>query len=364
MNDFAINLKPRSSAPAKKKKAGPPPKIARWLFVCAASVFIMALIGAITRLTESGLSIVEWKPITGALPPLNPAQWDLEFGLYKKSPQFLKVNSGMTLAEFKHIFFWEWLHRLWGRVIVGIIYAVPLCWYWARGKIPGEAKPGFLFILCLGFAQGLMGWLMVRSGLNDQPAVSHYLLAAHLMLAFLIYASMFRLGLAFGIEPERDAGKLTRLRGWVQLTLLLAVTTMTWGAFVAGLRAGLLYNDSFPLMGKYLWPVEGFTVQPPWLAFFAEPATVQFTHRVLAITTFCAILTLGARARAFHPPPRLQRVFTALVVMAFLQVGLGISTLISHVNIILATAHQAGALTVLTLLVWLLHEIPHIPQEK
>jgi cytochrome c oxidase assembly protein subunit 15 len=363
MNDFAINLKPAKKA-KKKNKAGPPPRIARWLFICAASVFLMALIGAITRLTESGLSIVEWKPITGALPPMNPPEWAHEFDLYKKSPQFLKMNSGMTLPEFKHIFFWEWLHRLWGRVIVGIIYAVPLCWYWVQGKIPAAAKPAFLFILGLGFAQGLMGWLMVKSGLNDQPAVSHYLLAAHLMLAFLIYASMFRLGLSFGVKPERDAGKMTSLRAFIQLTLLLAVVTMTWGAFVAGLRAGLLYNDTFPMMGQYPWPMEGFQVQPPWLAFFAEPATVQFTHRVLAITTFCAMLTLAVRARHFHPPQRLRRLFTALAVMAFVQVGLGISTLVSHVNIILATAHQAGALTVLTLLVWLLHEIPHIRQEK
>lgn len=363
MSDFAINL-PRPRKPKKPVKPVPPKDIARWLFICAASVFIMALIGAITRLTESGLSIVEWKPVTGALPPLNPADWAHEFDLYKQSPQFLKVNSGMTLPEFKHIFFWEWLHRLWGRMIVGIIYALPLCWYWLRGGLPAGSKPSFLFILALGFAQGLMGWIMVKSGLKDQPAVSHYLLAAHLMMAFLIYASMFRLGLSFSLDPERDAGKLTRLRGFVQITLLLAVITMIWGAFVAGLRAGLLYNDTFPMMGTYLWPTEGFQVQPPWLAFFAEPATVQFTHRVLAVTTFLAIMTLAGRSRAFNPPPRLRKLFVALALVAFLQVCLGISTLISHVNIIIATTHQAGALTVLTLLVWLLHEIPHFPEEK
>lgn len=363
MNTLAAPVRKRKAAGAQK----PPvrkPRIALWLFICAASVFIMALIGAITRLTESGLSIVEWKPITGALPPLNAADWAHEFDLYKQSPQFLKVNRGMTLPEFQHIFFWEWLHRLWGRMIVGVIYFAPLCWYWARGKIPASAKPAFAFILGLGFFQGLMGWIMVKSGLVDQPAVSHYLLAAHLMLAFLIYASMFRLGLSFALPPERDAGKLTVLRSFVQLTLCIAVTTMVWGAFVAGLRAGHLYNDSFPMMGKYLWPTEGLMYDPRWKAIFAEPATVQFVHRVLAVTTFSAIMILTARARAFHPPPRLRRLFLALFLMAFVQVALGISTLITHVNIAIATTHQAGALTLLTLLVWLLHEIPYVPREK
>jgi cytochrome c oxidase assembly protein subunit 15 len=249
-------------------------------------------------------------------------------------------------------------------MIVVVIYAAPLCWFWLRGQLPAASKPSFLFILALGFGQGLMGWLMVKSGLVDQPAVSHYLLAAHLMLAFLIYASMFRLGLSFGLEPDRDASRVHSVRGFVQLTLFVAVVTMIWGAFVAGLRAGLLYNDTFPMMGKYLWPTEGFEFQPQWKAFFAEPATVQFTHRALALTTFTAIMALSARARAFNPPQRLRKLFTALFLMAFVQVGLGISTLVSHVNMMIATAHQAGALTVLTLLVWLLYEIPYIPQEK
>lgn len=363
MNDFAIKIKPPPK-PKAKKKIVPRTRIARWLFVCAGSVFLMALIGAITRLTESGLSIVEWKPVTGAVPPLNPAEWAKAFDAYKKSPQFLKVNSGMTLPEFQRIFFWEWLHRLWGRVVVGVIYFVPLCWYWLRGALPSAAKPEFAFILLLGLGQGLMGWMMVKSGLVDQPAVSHYLLAAHLMLAFLIYAAMFRLGLSFGLEPERDAGRLTRLRGLVQLALLLAVTTMIWGAFVAGLRAGLLYNDTFPMMGQYPWPLEGFQVNPPVMALFMDPATVQFTHRVLAVGTFCAIMLLFFRAGPFNPPPRLRRLFGALAFMGLAQVGLGISTLLTHVNIIVATLHQAGALVILTLLVWLLHELPHIPEEK
>src|SRR5690606_4558367 len=146
----------------------------------AAAVFAMAIIGAITRLTESGLSIVEWKPVTGALPPLSAVEWEREFDLYKQSPQYRKINAGMSLADFKYIYFWEWLHRLWGRLI-GLVYALPLVWFLLRGRLPRESLSAFFGILFLGFAQGFMGWYMVQSGLVDHPAVSHYRLAAHLM---------------------------------------------------------------------------------------------------------------------------------------------------------------------------------------
>lgn len=336
--------------------------IPAWLFTCAAAVFLMALIGAVTRLTESGLSIVEWKPVTGALPPTTPAAWLHEFALYKKSPQYLKVNHGMTLDEFKNIYFWEWLHRLWGRMI-GLVYFLPFLWFLARKKLPRASLPQFTGILALGFLQGAMGWYMVKSGLVDQPAVSHYRLAAHLMLAFLIYACLFRLGLSFALRPELDAGKLTGIRRAVRGTLALAAVTMTWGAFTAGLRAGLLYN-TFPTMGNHWLPPELFAHNPMWKAFFEEPATVQFTHRILAVLTFASILLLKKKADAFHPPRRLRNLLRALALMACVQVGLGISTLLTGVNIYLATAHQAGAMTLLALLVWLLHEIPCIPYEK
>jgi cytochrome c oxidase assembly protein subunit 15 len=336
--------------------------VAFWLFTCAAAVFLMALVGAVTRLTESGLSIVEWKPVAGAIPPLNDADWQREFALYKHSPQYLKVNRGMTLPEFKNIFFWEWLHRLWGRMI-GIIYFVPFLWFLARRRLPPESMPAFWGILALGFAQGAMGWFMVKSGLVDQPAVSHYRLAAHLMLAFLIYACLFRLGLDFALPPDRDAAKLSPARGMVKGALILAAVTMVWGAFVAGLRAGLLYN-TFPTMDGHWLPPEMMQHVPVWKAFIEEPATVQFAHRVLALATFAKIMITIKRARAFHPPPRLARLFTALFIMACAQVGLGISTLLSGVNIVLATCHQAGALILLTILVWILREIPHIPYAK
>jgi len=336
--------------------------IALWLFACAFAVFLMALVGAVTRLTESGLSIVTWDPVVGALPPLSDADWHREFDNYKTSPQYQKVNRGMTLPEFKKIYFWEWFHRLWGRVI-GLIYALPLAWFWLRRRLPAESKPAFLGVLGLGFAQGVMGWFMVKSGLVDMPAVSHYRLAAHLMLAFLIFACLFRMGLAFSLRPVPDAGRLAPLRGLVKGSIALATLTMVWGAFVAGLDAGLLYN-TFPKMDAHWIPPELMAHQPVWRAFFEEPATVQFTHRILALLTAAKVLFLWSRSRGFNAEGRLPALFTAAALMVLLQAGLGVATLLSHVHIVPATVHQGGAMVLLALLVWLLHDIPDIRQEK
>lgn len=336
--------------------------VAVWLYACAFAVLAMAVIGAVTRLTESGLSIVEWKPITGALPPMDDASWTREFDLYKKSPQYIKVNAGMSLLEFKNIYFWEWLHRLWGRMI-GLIYFVPFVYFWARGRLPRESLPSFAGILALGFLQGFMGWYMVKSGLVDQPAVSHYRLAAHLILAWLIYAALLRTALRFSVRPSRDASALSPLRGRVRGALMMVVITMTWGAFVAGLRAGLLYN-TFPTMNGHWFPPEMMAVTPVWKAFVAEPATVQFTHRVLAVLTLLKIFSVAFRARAFHLPARVQGLITAVVVMALVQVALGISTLLLQVPVALAATHQAGAFILTGLLVALLHDIPVMEWRK
>lgn len=327
-----------------------------WLFICAFSVFMMAMIGAVTRLTESGLSIVEWKPVTGAIPPLNDADWQKEFALYQESPQYQKVNQGMELSEFKKIFFWEWLHRLWGRLI-GVIYALPLAYFWLRGKIPAEKRGAFIGILGLGFLQGAMGWYMVKSGLVDQPAVSHYRLAAHLMLAFIIFACMVRLGLAMGADQPVADARFQRLRKIVRATFAVALLTMTWGAFVAGLDAGMIYN-TFPKMDDHWFPPEMLQHQPLWHAFVAEPATVQFTHRILAILVFIKVLLLVTRARKLDLPGRARQAVAAVGMMIVVQVGLGIATLLSQVNTALATAHQAGAMLLLTSLVWLIFELP------
>ena len=330
--------------------------VSAWLFVTAGAIFLMAVIGAITRLTESGLSMTTWHPLSGAIPPLNHADWMKVFDHYKQSPQYKDINEGMSLAAFKKIFFWEWLHRLWGRTI-GLIYALPLLFFWLRGKLPKGYGWAFIGILVLGGLQGLMGWYMVKSGLVNHPEVSQFRLAAHLMLAFLIYCLCLRLGFLIGIPTAENAAAYAPLRPLVWTALGLTVITMTWGAFTAGLRAGLIYN-TFPMMGQHIWPSEILALHPWWRNFVQNHATVQFTHRVLAITTAVTVLTLFFRSRGFHMPPRTRRVFTFIGLMAIIQPCLGIATLLSHVDIVLATVHQAGAATLLGLLIRALHEVP------
>ncbi len=309
--------------------------IARWLYLCCFMIFMMAVIGAITRLTESGLSITEWKPVSGAMPPLDEAAWQHEFDLYRQSPEFAARHFWMELEDFKKIFFWEWLHRLWGRTI-GLVYALPLLWFWAQKKIPAGYGWPFLGLLALGGLQGFVGWFMVKSGLSDRPDVSHFRLATHLGLALFIYGCT--LWLALGLSPShpvtaRNHGKFLRAHGWTAL-LMLGVT-IVWGAFVAGLDAGMIYN-TFPKMNAGWMPEEPFSGLAPAVA----PAWVQFTHRWLATATGLIILAYAARTRSW-----------ALAGMVVVQIGLGISTLVSQVWLPLAAAHQAGAIVLLSLLI-------------
>lgn len=314
-----------------------------WLLTCAAMVLAMAVIGAITRLTESGLSITEWKPFAGALPPLNAADWAAAFDLYQKTPEYIHKNAGMSLADFKQIFFWEWFHRLWGRLI-GVVFALPLIWMAVRRAVPQGYGWAFLGVLVLGGLQGAMGWYMVQSGLVDRPAVSHYRLAAHLGLAFVIYAVLLRLALDFVTVPRilmpaapREQTAKARLFGLLCIAML--ANTIVWGAFTAGLDAGLIYN-TFPLMGGHLLPQDATFLQPLWMNFVESHAGVQFMHRWLATGTGVLILAYAIRVR-----------HTALAMMVVVQVGLGIATLLSHVQIALAATHQAGAFMLAGLLV-------------
>ncbi|HEU4838428.1 MAG TPA: COX15/CtaA family protein [Micavibrio sp.] len=340
--------------------------IGNWLFFTAFMVFAMAVIGAVTRLTESGLSMVEWKPLIGAIPPLSMAEWDRVFGLYKQTPEFIHKNSWMELTDFQRIFFWEWLHRLWGRVI-GLVFALPLAWFWIKGQIPQGYKGKFLGVLALGGLQGVMGWFMVMSGLVDRPDVSHYRLAAHLLLALVIFCVL--LWLAFDIKalspPGRGLGEgaaaqqamtspsplpspqgerefCQKRHGWISFALL--AVTITWGAFTAGLDGGMLYN-TWPVMDSHWAPPEVFR----HLGFLNEPGGVQFIHRWLAIAAFVAIMSFGWRFKNFP-----------LILMAFLQVGLGIGTVLSQAAIPIAALHQAGAMVLLGLLVKQLHDL-HAP---
>lgn len=325
-----------------------------WLFICAGMVFAMAIIGAITRLTESGLSMTEWRPLIGALPPTSEAEWNRVFDLYRETPEYRFVNAGMTLEEFKTIFFWEWLHRLWGRLI-GLVFAVPFIVLWVSGTIRragrGRQLTWTLFgLLVLGGLQGLMGWVMVQSGLVDRPSVSHYRLAAHLGLAFLIFGLLIWVALSVRDgDRVQNAPESIRRHGWIALALTAA--TVLWGAMVAGLNAGLAYN-SFPLMNGSVLPSEALALTPAWLNAFDNTAMVQFIHRWLAVVTAIVVLGLAFRAGQL---PSCRSLASLLGIAVIVQVGLGITTLLLEVPITVATFHQAGALVVTGVLVALLH---------
>ncbi len=309
-----------------------------WLFFTAAMVFAMAVIGAVTRLTESGLSMVEWKPLIGAIPPLSENEWNRVFGLYKATPEFIHKNSWMGLEDFKRIFFWEWLHRLWGRLI-GLVYALPLAYFWLRGQVRQEQKMKFLGVLLLGGLQGVLGWYMVMSGLVDRPDVSHYRLASHLLLALIIFCAVLWMAFDLG-EREATPGTFCEKRhGWIAFALL--GITITWGAFTAGLDGGMLYN-TWPKMDSHWVPPEVAMA----FGFLNDPGGVQFVHRWLAIIAFAAIVSFGWRMKNFP-----------LILMALAQVGLGIATVLTQVHIHMAATHQAGAMILLGLMIHQLHRL-------
>ncbi len=319
--------------------------IGLWLFSIAAMVFIMVVLGGLTRLTGSGLSMVDWRPVTGWLPPLTLDQWQSVFDLYKQSPQYKDVNFGMSLDEFKNIFWLEFFHRLWGRVI-GLAFGLPLLFFIVKGWV----RKGMVLPLCglflLGGAQGVLGWYMVKSGLVDIPEVSQYRLMAHLGFAFLLYSALIWTGLSFW--QKQDGKKLQPL----PLALWgISFLTILAGALVAGLDAGLTYN-TFPLMDGELVP-EGLLSQAPWyINHFENITTVQFQHRLLAIVTVVLTTLVYFRLKSSN-----LRSVKASLLIVFLQVGLGIATLLLVVPIGLASLHQACGLLVFTALTWLNFEV-------
>ncbi len=323
-----------------------------WLFFCCGFVFCMIIVGAVTRLTESGLSIVEWKPLIGSLPPLNEGAWQKVFELYQQSPEFQKKNFWMELSDFKKIFFWEWFHRLFGRLI-GVFYAVPFLYFLVRKRIPSGYKFKLFGIFLLGGAQGFMGWYMVKSGLVDNPAVSHFRLAAHLSLAFVIYALMFWVALTFKKQEHSGLPNPDRcVFRFGLVALFVLCLTICWGAFTAGLDAGLVYNDSFPKMGDTWVPEEVWLHSSVWMSLIENHAGVQFVHRWLAILTMVVILSFVFYSMS---KGRKDTCFAALGIFVFVQVGLGIVTLLSGVHLHVAVAHQAGAVILLTLIIMCLH---------
>jgi len=322
-------------------------RMAAWLFACCALVFAMIVVGGVTRLTHSGLSIVEWQPIVGALPPLSETQWQETFAKYQQTPEYRLVNHGMGLAEFKGIFWWEYFHRLLGRLI-GVAFLVPLLWFAARRSIPRGHAWKLLGIFVLGGLQGAMGWYMVKSGLVDDPRVSQFRLTAHLGLALAILAAMFWVGLTL-VDPRRAAlssPAQRSARAWALGVAGLVFAMALTGGFVAGIRAGFAYN-TFPLMNGDLVPPEIFVIEPWWRNFFWNMATVQFDHRAIAWVLALVVPVLWWKLRATAGLPSRARSGGHLLLAAVaVQIALGIATLLLVVPIPLAAAHQAGAVVV------------------
>ncbi len=336
-------------------------RVAYWLFVCCGLVFAMVILGGFTRLTGSGLSMAEWRPIMGTLPPLTPEEWQRVFEIYRQTPEYQQVNAGMDVEGFKGIFWLEYLHRLLGRLI-GIAYFVPLVVFAVRGWIAPRELPWYIFLLALGGTQAVIGMLMVASGQVDAPAVSQYKLALHLGAAFLVYALMLWTALnLLRPKPADTSGAGTDSHPWfgrAAAVLGLVSVTVLSGAFVAGLKAGKIYN-TFPLMGDSWIAPGAMSLEPAWRNFFDNPVMAQFDHRVLALTTLVAVVALWFGLKSREVSRRASIANHALLGVVILQVSLGILTLLTHVSIPLAAAHQATGLVLVTAALLLTHSLKH-----
>jgi heme a synthase len=311
-----------------------------WLIAVAGLVFLMVLVGGATRLTESGLSITQWKPVTGILPPLSRAEWESEFDRYRRIPQFAKLNPDMTLDGFKTIFWWEWAHRFLARV-VGVTFILPALWFWRRGQLKGALGREIAVATSLLALEPIVGWWMVTSGLSERTEVAQERLALHLMIAAATFGALIYAAVGLGERSKVNAApRGFAISAWIFAALIFCQLGL--GALVAGLRAGLIYN-TWPLMGSSLVPGEAFRPNP-LQAIFGDPATAQFDHRMIAyaVVAFALVQAIAALRLASGSPLASHAVVLAAV--ALLQVALGIATLLALVSIELALAHQALAL--------------------
>lgn len=305
----------------------------------------MMIVGGITRLTGSGLSMTDWNLIMGALPPMNETEWMSIFERYKQFPQYQQINMEMPLAEFKEIFFWEYLHRLLGRVI-GIVFLVPFLIFGIRGYFTPQMLRRALLLFGLGALQGAIDWIMVKSGLVDVPYVSHYRLALHLLLAFLLTG--FCIWFALDLKEKRAkkrSSKIAELKKWISVTALFFFIQITWGAFTAGLHAGYIYN-TFPLMNGEWIPQKAWMMQPVIMNLIENPGTVQWVHRIIGTVLGILIIWLWVRTQNADVSPSLKLKAHLLLGLIFTQYLLGVLTLLFYVPIALGIAHQAGAMLV------------------
>ncbi|MCO6185845.1 COX15/CtaA family protein [Rhizobium sp. L1K21] len=314
-----------------------------WLGFVVFALFCLVLVGGATRLTESGLSITQWKPIHGVIPPLSVEEWQEEFKLYQQIPEYQQINAGMTLDEFKGIFWWEWAHRLLARSI-GVIFAVPLFYFWVTGRVEKRLRLPLLGIFALGGFQGFVGWWMVSSGLVDRTDVSQYRLATHLVIACLIFSAC--IWIMRGLTPHSPDVPPKGGARFAAIVAFLALFQIYLGALVAGLDAGLTYN-TWPLMDGSIIPGGLFVQNPAWINLFENPKTVQFVHRCGAYLLFAVALAQMIWLFKVSRGSTHCRRGVVFFVLVFIQAGLGVATLLTHVDLHTALTHQGGALVVL-----------------
>ena len=323
-----------------------------WLLGVCLLVFAMVVLGGVTRLTDSGLSIVDWRPLMGALPPLNDEAWAPIFERYRAFPEYQKINAGMTLEAFKSIFWFEYAHRLLGRAI-GVAFLLPFLFFVLTRRISGAMVPRMVALFVLGGLQGLLGWYMVQSGLVDRPDVSQYRLTAHLGLAVLLYGYLLWTAISL-LYPVSRAGKTVAVGSGLRVLVVWLFVVILSGGFVAGTDAGFAYN-TFPLMDGRWIPLGLFDHAPTLINFFENTITIQFTHRVFGIVTVTAVLFFWLVHRMIAVDERLSRWMNGLALAAIAQVLLGIATLVFVVPVSLAATHQAGGLILFTIAILALH---------
>jgi cytochrome c oxidase assembly protein subunit 15 len=328
-------------------------KVIYWLLTGCLLIFVMVVVGGITRLTHSGLSISNYKLISGTIPPLNEVEWQEAFDLYKQYPEYQKINQHFTLEDFKDIYFWEWLHRLIGRLL-GVVFIIPFLYFLLKKQLSKSTIKKSIILLCLGGFQGFIGWYMVKSGLVDRPDVSHYRLALHLTIAFLTFAYAFwvALDLRYPVKKAIESG----IKKWIQLAFILLVIQIIWGAFVAGLDAGFLHNH-WPLMndGKLIHETVTIEQSPVWKNFIEGKSGVQFVHRYLAYIVVIITFIIWIKTRKMSLT-RLQNLgVRSLIYLVFIQFILGVFTLLYQVPVVLGVLHQVMAFFLLAGMTFTLH---------
>ena len=332
-----------------------------WLLTSCFLVFIMVFIGGLTRLTDSGLSMVEWNLISGILPPLNENNWIILFEKYKQFPEFKIINPNINLDEFKFIFWMEYIQRVWGRIIF-LFFLIPLIFFIRKKYIQKKLQKHFFIILILIMLQGLFGWYMVQSGLVEKPDVSHYRLSVHLTIAFIIYGYLLLLTFYF-YDIKKNKKKIIiknkNFSFFIFLCSCLILLTVFSGGMVAGLDAGLVYN-TFPLMGEKFFPTDFFDLDPNFINFFENPVSVQFDHRILGISTALLTFYIWFYSRKKNLQNKIKKKVSILLTVVLIQISLGIATLLSYVATPIAITHQLGALIVFSISLWIIKDLPFV----